>query len=314
MNALTNFSNTQLNRTMYVSLYQAYMKFLKNTLFPGTKHGRNLLCLFFCILCFSENSAYAQGNLLVYPRRVVFEGAKHMEEFNLANIGKDTATYQVSLLEMRMKNDGSFEEVTKQDSGQNFAAPFLRFFPKLVVLGPNESQVVKVQVTRSSTLPPGEYRSHLYFRAVPLVKAKGESEEPVDPKNISVRITPIFGISIPVIIHAGEMSSSVSIDHVRLSEKNETGAMLEMTFNRQGNSSVYGNIIIEYLSDLNIKTKLIEADGVAIYTPNKLRDIRVQLPHMPGIDYMHGSLKIRYESSSEAKQVKLAETSYLLTR
>ena len=35
--------------------------------------------------------AQAQGNLLVTPRRVVFDGSSRVMELNLANTGRDTA-------------------------------------------------------------------------------------------------------------------------------------------------------------------------------------------------------------------------------
>lgn len=47
------------------------------------------------------------------PRRVVFEGAKKYEELNLANTGKDTARYVISLIHVRMKEDGSFIEINE---------------------------------------------------------------------------------------------------------------------------------------------------------------------------------------------------------
>ena len=77
----------------------------------------------------------AQGNLLVTPKRVVFEGNKRSEELNLANIGKDTATYIISFIQIRMKEDGMFERITQPDPEQNFADKNLRFFPRTVTLG-----------------------------------------------------------------------------------------------------------------------------------------------------------------------------------
>ena len=64
------------------------------------------------------------------------------------------------------------------DSGQQFADKYLRFFPRRVTLAPNESQMVKLQMVKTNELQPGEYRSHLYFRAVPKEQPLGES----DPK------------------------------------------------------------------------------------------------------------------------------------
>jgi len=58
----------------------------------------------------------AQGNLMLLPRRVIFEGSKRYEELNLAKIGKDTARYVISLMHIRMKEVGGFEEISQPDS------------------------------------------------------------------------------------------------------------------------------------------------------------------------------------------------------
>jgi len=71
----------------------------------------------------------AQGNLLLMPRRVVFEGAKRYEELNLANTGKDTARYVISLMHIRMKEDGGFEEIAQPDSGEILPIGSFAFFP-----------------------------------------------------------------------------------------------------------------------------------------------------------------------------------------
>src|ERR1700741_1501873 len=101
-----------------------------------------------------------QGNLLLTPKRIVFQGSKKSQELNLANIGKDTARYIISFVQIRMKEDGSFEKISQPDSGQNFADANLRFFPRSVTLAPNETQTVKVQAVRTEELKEGEYRSH----------------------------------------------------------------------------------------------------------------------------------------------------------
>ena len=99
---------------------------------------------------FSE--ADCQGNLIIIPRRVVFEGSKRTQELNLANTGTDTAKYLISVIQYRMKEDGTFENITQPDSGQNFADKNFRFFPRSVVLAPNEAQTVKVQIMTQPAL------------------------------------------------------------------------------------------------------------------------------------------------------------------
>ncbi len=265
------------------------------------------------ILLSGASGAFAQGNLILYPRRIVFEGAKHIEEINLANTGKDTATYQISVLEMRMKDDGNFQEIFIPDSAQLFAEPYIRIFPRKVTLGPNETQVVKVQLTSGGKMAAGEYRSHLYFRAVQMQKPKGTEDEGQNAKGISVRITPIFGISIPVLVRVGETKAAAQIGQLSLSDRNDAGAILNLTLNRSGNASMYGNLLIDYYAKDGARSQRIaEADGVAVYTPNNLRHIRIQLPVKKGVDYGTGKIEIHYESSPETKVIRYAEASLSL--
>ncbi len=72
----------------------------------------NSIWFILCILAIPCSPALAQGDLLISPIRIVFEGSKRSQEINLANVGKDTASYTISMLDYRMKEDGGFEEIT----------------------------------------------------------------------------------------------------------------------------------------------------------------------------------------------------------
>src|SRR5664279_1205089 len=138
----------------------------------------------------------AQGDLLVSPVRVIFEGNKQKEEISLVNIGNDTTTYSVSFLQYNMNEDGNFVLIENPGEGQMFADPYLRIFPRKVTLAPHESQVVRIQIRRKPDMQAGEYRSHLYFRAEKET-APLSLEVKKDSKLMAVQITPVFGISIP---------------------------------------------------------------------------------------------------------------------
>ena len=77
----------------------------------------------------------------------MFDGKKQTEELNLVNNGKDTAIYTISFVQKNMKEDGSFVNIEKQDSGQMHADP-LRIFPRTIKLAPGEPQVIQVQYNR----------------------------------------------------------------------------------------------------------------------------------------------------------------------
>ncbi len=264
--------------------------------------------LFFSL--FFSSKTMAQGNLLVTPKRVVFEGTKRSEELNLANIGKDTATYIISFIQIRMKENGEFERITQPDSLQNFADKNLRFFPRTVTLGPNEAQTVKVQITKANDLAPGEYRSHLYFRASPPEKPLGDIE-PEKDSVLSVRLIPVFGISIPVIIRKGESDASVSISEVKFQMQKDTIPSIDITFNRSGNMSVYGDVSVEYISPQGKVIKVGGVKGLAVYTPNNKRRFHLVLNNAPGVNYRTGKLHVVYADQS-ARTITLAERETIL--
>jgi hypothetical protein len=253
-----------------------------------------------------SNSA-AQGNLLITPKRVVFEGSKRSIDLNLANYGQDSATYAISLVQIRMKEEGGFETITEPDPGQQFADKNIRFFPRAVTLGPNEAQVVKVQVIKLNELAAGEYRSHFYFRAVPKTAPLGEKETNIDTTTISVKLTPIFGITIPVIIRVGENNSKVTLSELVFHIVNDTVPSLNLTLNRTGTMSVYGDLTADHVSAQGKITRVGAANGVAVYTPNAIRRFQFNLNKVPGIDYSSGTLRIIYSAPSDVKPARYAE-------
>jgi hypothetical protein len=244
-------------------------------------------------------------------RRVVFEGAKRYEELNLANTGRDTAHYVISLMHVRMKDDGSFEEIMQPDSGENFADKYVRYFPHSVTLGPDESQVVKIQLTKTNELTPGEYRSHLYFRAIPQAPPLGEKQT-IQDSTISVRLIAVFGISIPVIIRVGESTTKVNLSDLSLERSEDKIPMLNLTFRRTGNMSVYGDLKVEFISVQGKVTQVGEIKGIAVYTPGLNRKMKITLATPAGIDYKRGKLHVTYSSAANTRPVKLAEAELAL--
>ena len=255
--------------------------------------------------------AIAQGNLLITPIRVVFEGQKKMHELNLANTGKDSAKFLVSFMEIKMNEDGTFEKITEPDSGQNFASNNLRFFPRTVMLAPGEAQLVKVQLTKTNQLTAGEYRSHIYFRGIPNEAPLGETMPVSDSTGISIKLVPVFGITIPVIIRVGESTTKVSLSNLSLDDS--IPSRLHVTFNRTGNFSTYGDLIVNHVSVQGKITKVGNINGIAVYAPNAVRKFQMDLNIRPGINLHKGKLEVVYSTkTSGATTVPLAKAELLL--
>lgn len=249
----------------------------------------------------------AQGNLLVTPRRVVFEKAPYIRELNLANIGKDTAKYVISMMEIRMKEDGSFEQISAPDSGQQFASGHLRIYPRSVAIPPGESQVVKVQLTKANELTAGEYRSHIYIRAVPREKPLGDTANDAKKQDISVKLTAIFGISVPAIVRVGEYDGKLSISDPSFIMMDEKAPKLSLTLNRSGTMSTYGDITVDCIEPDGKTTQVGIVRGIAIYTPNTKRQFQMDLDTTQHVNYHNSKLHIVYRTQKDASSQDFAE-------
>lgn len=282
----------------------------KNPLFPKWVRWQKTTCplagVIVLLVALCSFQGYSQGNLLITPSRIVFDGTSTSEVINLANTGQDTARYMISFIQYKMTDDGTFKEIIKPESGQFFVDPYVRYFPRAVVLAPNESQVVKIQTTNIRQLNPGEYRSHLYFRSVPDIKPLGEEEVVTDTSAIAVRLTPVFGITIPVILRIGKSNTETSISDLSLQYEDDK-AMLTVTINRSGNMSVYGNIVADYISPDGKTVQIGMVKGVAVYTPNALRKITIPINFPSGVVPSEtGKLRVVFSSVSDLETIPLA--------
>lgn len=259
--------------------------------------------------------ALAQGNLLVTPRRIVFEGGRRTQELSLANSGNDTARYSVSVVNMRMKEDGSFEQITQPDSGQNFASNNIRVFPRIIMLGPDEGQTIKVQLVTGAngkSLAPGEYRSFIYFKALPKQQMSKRLDKMVT--NLSVRLIPVIGIAVPVIVRVGESNTTLSISDLALQYAGANGHVLVGQFNRAGNMSVYGDISVDFISnETNTTTHVGVIKGLSIYTPNKIRKFQMELDDQGKVNYHNGKLHVTFTvHDNNNRPKKIAEEDLIL--
>lgn len=261
---------------------------------PGIK---TFILLSFCMLLTSA-SGLAQGDLMILPKRLVFDGNERSKEINLVNTGSETATYGISLINYRMTEEGDFQEVSVPDPGQRFADGYLRFYPRQVTLGPREAQTVRVQVTRTGNMTPGEYRSHIYFRAIEDQTALGTETPEEDQDGISINIRAVFGISIPTIIRNGQSTTSVELSDLKLDTTGDA-PVLTTTINRSGNMSVYGALEVVHISPDGKRTVVGGVKGLSVYTPNTRRIFSLPL-QAEGVNLKTGKLIVTYQDEGSA--------------
>ena len=232
--------------------------------------------------------AFAGGDLLVAPTRVVLDGPRGTEVF-LNNVGTTTAVYRISLELKRMNAAGELEEI-KPDAAnpkEQSTLSMISYAPRRVELAPNQPQAIRIGVRAPVDLPDGEYRAHMLFRAIPTATppvAAGESA-----KGVSIALTPIYGVTIPIIVRKGALKATAAISDARM-VTTEDGPSFAFTLTRAGDRSTYGRVRV---TKAGVAQPLIDARGIAVYA--ELGSRTVSFPVPPAVAaQLTGPIRIEY--------------------
>lgn len=130
---------------------------------------------------------------------------------------------------------------------------------------------------------------------------------------MSIRLVPIFVITIPPIIRVGEATTKISLSNLNFSVQNDTIPVLGLTFNRIGSFKSYGDLSVVYISPAGKKTEVGRANGIAVCTPYATCKFMVSLIRKPSIDYKTSTLHVEYTAPGDVKVTfKYAEADLLL--
>jgi P pilus assembly chaperone PapD len=209
------------------------------------------------------------GDLLVAPTRIVLDGRKGAEII-LNNIGDEPATYRVSIEFRRMTEAGDLVDVTTPTGADQKAEDMIVYAPRKVTLAPNQPQAIRIAARPGQGVADGEYRVHMLFRAIPpatpVVQAQAE-----EVKGVQFKLTPVYGVTIPVIVRLGNLQATAGIADVRL-EKKDGAVAVGLDLTRTGSRSTYGEVRV---LKAGVKDPIAIQKGVAIYTEVGKRHVSV---------------------------------------
>lgn len=246
----------------------------------------------------AASPASAAGDLLVAPTRVILDGSRGTEVV-LNNIGSEPATYRISLEIKRMTAAGGLDEIAEADvnAAERAALDIISFNPRRVRLLPNQPQVIRVGARLPEGLPPGEYRAHMLFRAVPDAAAEAAPAPETaraSSGGVSIALTPIYGITIPVIVRVGDLDAAAKIGEARVAETRD-GPAFEFDLARTGSRSVYGDIEV---TRPGVSEPLLLARGIAVYPEIGSRTVSLRVPPEVAAA-LKGPVRIRYSEDRE---------------
>jgi hypothetical protein len=251
--------------------------------------------------------AMAAGDLLVAPTRVVLDGPRGTEVF-LNNVGQQTATYRISIELKRMLSSGQLEDVAPEAANDKEKATvaMITYAPRRVTLAPNQPQAIRIGVRPPADLPDGEYRAHILFRGIPDAVAPAAAGAPA--KGVSISLTPIYGVTIPIIIRKGALKASAAISDAHMVRDAKEGSSLAFTLARSGDRSVYGRIRV---TKPGVAKPVYEARGIAVYA--EIASRTVTLPVAPEVAaQLSGPARIEYLEDSDTGGGAIAEAQVVI--
>lgn len=257
----------------------------------------------------------ARADLMLYPTRVVIEGRQRGAQLQIVNRGEKPETYRIKLVNRRMTDTGEIVVADKPEANEQFSDQMLVYTPRQVTLQPGVSQTVRIAVRKPAGLADGEYRSHLQFDRVADATAASDLEKIAKPEKgqVAIVLQALIGASIPVIIRQGETSATVTLDSLVLSPaKGDADPMLSFVFHRQGNRSVYGDVVATYAAPGKKPVEIANVGGIALYVPNTMR--KAQLPlRLPKEANLHGgTITLRYIQPKDAGGKPIAERALVM--
>ncbi len=239
--------------------------------------------------------ALAQADLLVAPTRIIINGGGSAQVV-LSNIGPVPATYRISLELRRMSAEGDLDDVTEAEAtpAERDALAMVRYAPRRITLPPSQPQSVRISARPGAELPDGEYRVHMKFEGVPTPLTPEEAAKQQTGTGLSIRLTPIYGITIPVIVRKGQLDAAVTIANPRVATSAE-GSFLELEMTRSGARSVYGEIIVRAKAGGD---PLFQVRGIAVYAELATRNLHWPLSPEQAAK-LTGPVRIEYRETPE---------------
>lgn len=269
-----------------------------------------LLCVFTWL-----SSAHAQ--LLLSPTRVVFEGNSRSMQIDVVNTTNQAATYRLIMVNRRMNQFGEFLPVETPLPDERFVDSMVRFSPRQLTVEPGGNRVIRMSLRKPQNLAPGEYRSHLLIERVLDASLSSSIESAASsstPTGLEIRLTPLVGALIPIIVREGAISAELAITSMQFQPGSaDSPPLMSLSLQRGGNRSVYGDLVVSHLEPGgNSPVQVARINGLAVYFPNTERIVRVALAPPEDLDLRSGRLRAVFQLRPEEGGSVLAEASLAL--
>jgi hypothetical protein len=243
------------------------------------------------------------GDLLVAPTRIVLDGRRGTEVI-LNNIGDEVATYRITVELRRMTPEGRLADVETPTEAEKLAQQMILYAPRRVTLPPSQPQSIRLSARAPAGIADGEYRVHMLFRAVPPPRPQVAQQK---MEGVAFQLTPIYGVTIPVIVRLGNLEAKAGLANVRkVTDEGKPAVALDIS--RSGDRSTYGEIRV---LKAGVADPIALIRGVAVYTELGQRSVTIPIdPKFAAQAW--GPVTVQYVEPTDSGPVTIAETTAVL--
>ena len=222
------------------------------------------------VLIFLLSPTMARGNIALSPLFIEFDAdsRNRSQMVRFTNTTGGEMEYTIRLVNFKQESDGSYTPVKTPSGNDMFADAYLEFSPRLAKLKPMDSQVIRIQRRGMAAARDGEYVSHLLIQET-AGENKGSEQNNGGAMTISLRA--LYGVSIPVMIKKGAISSSATIKDSTINDGYATA-----TIRRNGDRSFIGTVIIRERGK-----EIGRINDFRIFTTTKQRRLKIPLNKKP---------------------------------
>lgn len=251
------------------------------------------------LACSLLAGSVSEAVLFITPTRLVFEGRTRSATVTFLNQKSDTKTYRLFWREKDQNADGKFLNMEEGDDVPWSAQHMIRYSPRQVTVGPQESQLVRFALRKPKDLAEGEYRSHLVIEEQPPIKNEGD--EQIGGDAIGIQIHMLYSYTMPIVVVNGDFKTKVAIRDFRTRPTNGPEWIAEAKLVNSGGTSALGVIRLEWEETDGSSTVVGEGGSVSIYLPQKERNfsLKYRRPDTPG------RLRFAYYEDRHAKRINV---------
>lgn len=200
----------------------------------------------------------------VYPLKVFLDQRNKGAEVTARNLSSQAGSYRISTILFMQKENGQMAIKSNDQEYDKDLSEYVRFSPRVVQLGPGESQTVRLFIRNVADLPEGDYRTHLRFeQTLESFQSNRDDSAPMTNGQIKTGLDTRIAVSIPLFYRKGSPEYGLSLEdlEVNIDKEKIENSNFSVTLNKNGEAFAYGSIHLYLVNEDGEKQQIGFVNG-----------------------------------------------------